>query len=103
MWDDETEDEEVTEETPLADLVVGDLDAKSRTILESKLPEAQKRDYLTRLGFIKEDTQEGIPFKIYAKLRKIPNHLHEAMMVWPNARDIKLASAKQWDEIFKEF
>jgi len=106
MWDEEEKEFEADEveieevETP-SDAV--DLSAKEKAIMESNLPEAEKKAYLVRLGLIEEKVEEGIPFKVYARLRKIPNHLQEAMMVWPNARGIKLATAKNWDEIFKEF
>ena len=78
-------------------------DSKAKAIMESKLPESEKHAYMVRLGLVDIEIEKGIPFKIYAKIKQIPKHLHEAMMVWPKAKIIKLASREQWDKIFKDF
>jgi len=81
----------------------GNLDAKVKSIMESKLPESEKQAYLVRLGVIKEEKQTGIPFKVWAKIRKIPHNLHEAMIAWPRVKGREKASLQEWDKLFKDF
>ena len=82
-----------------------DMAAKAKLILDSKMPEAQKQEYLKSIGHgvSVEEKQSEVPFLVYVKARNIPIHLHKAMLAWPKAKSVSSASLKQWDEIFKEF
>jgi hypothetical protein len=79
-----------------------DLDKKVAAIEASNLPDSQKAEYLKSLGIgvVKED---GVTFSVYAKVRKIEHSRHSAMLAFPKAKGIRLASLEKWDEIFKEF
>jgi len=96
-------EDEQSEEVMVEPVADQNLDDKTKKILESKMPEKDKKDYLVRLGVIEKEKQSGVPFKIWAKVRKIPKHLHEAMMVHPKAKGLRVAELKQWDDIFKDF
>lgn len=79
-----------------------DLDKKVAEIEASNLPDSQKVEYLKSLGIgvVKES---GVTFSVYAKVRKIEQSRHSAMLAFPKAKGIRLASIEKWDEIFKEF
>lgn len=84
--------------------VVESIDPKVKAIMESAMPDAQKQEYLREIGAIKGESDEGkIPFNVYAKLRKVSKDTHVAMMRYPKAKVIRLASLDEWDEIFKNF
>lgn len=79
-----------------------DLEKKIAAIEASDLPDSQKKEYLKSLGIgvVKES---GVTFSVYAKVRKIEPSRHSAMLAFPKAKGIRLASLEKWDEIFKEF
>lgn len=79
-----------------------DLEKKVAAIEASDLPDSQKKEYLKSLGIgvVKES---GVTFSVYAKVRKIEPSRHSAMLAFPKAKGIRLASLEKWDEIFKEF
>lgn len=79
------------------------IESKAEAIRASKMPESQKREYLQQLGVIPKAEQRGVPFAVYAKIRKIAKSLHSAMVAYPKAKGISLASLEEWDEIFKNF
>jgi hypothetical protein len=103
--------EEVFDDFPVKEAVVEptkelsggfDLDKKIAAIEASNLPDSQKAEYLKSLGIgvVKES---GVTFSVYAKVRKIEQSRHSAMLAFPKAKGIRLASLEKWDEIFKEF
>jgi hypothetical protein len=67
------------------------------------MPEKQKREYIAKLQGKVEDSSDKVPFHVYARIRKHDQHLHKAMQAYPAAKNIRLASLSQWDEIFKNF
>lgn len=75
---------------------------KAQEILDSNMPKWKKDEYLEQLGKVKQK-KSGIPFPVYAKIKKIPQHLHKAMLVFPKAKGVELASLEEWDQIFKNF
>lgn len=80
------------------------LDKKIQAINESQMPEEQKIALLKKLGVIKEESLEGkVPFIIYAKVNKISSEQHKAMLAYPKATGVSLASIEEWNLIFKEF
>jgi hypothetical protein len=76
---------------------------KIEKIENSKMPEKQKREYIAKLQGKVEDSSDKVPFHVYARIRKHDQHLHKAMQAYPAAKNIRLASLSQWDEIFKNF
>ena len=80
------------------------LEKKIKAINESQMPEEQKIALLKEIGAIKEESTDGkIPFIIYAKVKKIGTDRHKAMLAYPEATGVSLASIEEWDEIFKNF
>jgi hypothetical protein len=79
------------------------LETKADAIRRSKMPESQKIQYLQEIGFLPKTEQKGVPFSVYAKVRKISKWHHSAMCAYPGAQGISLATLKEWDEIFKNF
>jgi hypothetical protein len=80
--------------------------SKKKKILFSKMPEYQKREALIAIGEIKEDPKEmdgKVSFRVYAKAKKVNLRFHSAMLAFPSAKDVELATFKEWDEIFKRF
>jgi len=80
-----------------------DVKAKADLINASKMPEKQKMACLEQIGVINKAKPNGIPFNIYARIRKIPMSMHGAMKVYPKAKGVKLAKIDQWDCIFENF
>ena len=77
---------------------------KAQTIIDSKMPESQKQIYLKEIGAIKEESYEGkVSFGVYAKAKNIEIGRHLAMKAYPKAKQVRLATLAEWDEIFKEF
>jgi hypothetical protein len=79
-----------------------DLEKKIAAIEASALPDSQKREYLKSLG-IGVEKESGVPFSVYCKARKIEASRHAAMLAFPKAKGVRLASLEKWDEIFKDF
>lgn len=90
------------EEKPKAKKAL-DLSKKEAAIRESKMPEDQKNALLKKIGLSAEKEAEGVEFAVYAKIRKISKEQIKAMSVYPAAKKIRLATFKEWDEIFKNF
>lgn len=82
---------------------VFDPEQKAKVIMDSRLPESEKAKYLDRLGLTQVEEKIGVPFNVYARLKKIPAGLQNAMLAYPKAKGVESATQKQWDEIFKEF
>ncbi len=76
---------------------------KTKAIRESKMPEDQQKEMLKEIGVLCEARQEGIPFTVYAKIKKIPKTMHKAMQLYPKAKNVSLASLQEWEIIFKDF
>ena len=81
-----------------------DIEKKAEVIRSSSMPEAQKESYLRKIGALAPDSNAGkVPFHVYAKLRKTERDRINAMRVYPKASLVRLATLKEWDEIFKDF
>jgi hypothetical protein len=79
-----------------------DVDAKIKTVMESKLPSHQKEALVQKLRPV--PTEEGrVVFSVYAKIKGIKKELWVAMQAYPKAKGVGKATVKQWDEIFKDF
>ncbi|NBW99235.1 hypothetical protein EBR03_06655 [bacterium] len=103
MEDEVQQQEKKRKTTERASIKVLDVEAKVEEILQSKMPEKQKEASLKKLGFITDKKAEGVSFEVYARIRKIDVWRQRAMLVYPKAKTIRLATLKQWDEIFKDF
>jgi hypothetical protein len=79
------------------------LTKKLKAIKESKMPEEQKKAMLKELGVLCEAKKEGVPFSVFAKIKKIPKTMHKAMQLYPKAKNVSLASLQEWESIFKDF
>jgi hypothetical protein len=79
------------------------MEQKIKSIVDSKMPESQKQEYLKSLNPEIDSGEGKMPFHIYARIRKIVPSMHKAYMVYPKAKAVKMATLEQWDEIFKEF
>jgi len=75
---------------------------KRQEILDSKMPEWQKQEYIEQL-FGKKKEVKGVPFSVYARLKKVPEQLHKAMLVFPSVKGVETATLEEWDRIFKNF
>jgi hypothetical protein len=96
--------EEVAPAPVAAPKVVDVLEAKAQAILDSKMPEAQKMQYLKAIGWIKEPSDQGkVMFATYAKIRKIAKDRLSALEHYPKAKSVRLATLEEWDNIFKNF
>lgn len=76
---------------------------KIKSIKESKMPEKQKEDLLKEMGLITEESPKGIPFNVFAQIKKIPSTMRKAMQLYPKAKNVSLASLEEWESIFKDF
>lgn len=76
---------------------------KEMAIRDSKMTEEQKEYLLEKIGVIEKKKESGIPFNVYARIKNINKGLHEAMLVFPRAKGVKLATIKEWDSIFRDF
>jgi hypothetical protein len=78
--------------------------SKAEAIMASSMPESQKKEYLKQIGAVAEPSDAGkVPFHIFAKVKKVPPSRHKAMLVYPKARGISLATIEEWEQIFKSF
>lgn len=78
-------------------------EAKIKRIMDSKMPEAQKQACLRELMPKGKAKMEGMPFNVYARIKKIPKTKHKAMQSYPKAKNVSLATIEKWDEIFTDF
>lgn len=80
------------------------LEKKAKIIMDSKMPEEQKTAYLKQIGWIKEPSDKGkVTFATYAKVRKIEKDRQSALAHYPKAKNVRLATLEEWDNIFKNF
>lgn len=79
--------------------------SKADLIRNSKMPDAQKEACLREIGEIKDKpfNPNEVTFHVYATVRKIPVDMQKAMLVYPKANGVRLATLTEWDEIFKQF
>ena len=76
---------------------------KIERIKASKMPSWQKKQLIERLQGVPEDSKGKIPFSVYAKIKKLPSGMQKAMLAYPEARKVSLATVEEWDLIFKNF
>lgn len=101
--EDEIQHQEKKRKTTERPSIKVDLETKVEEILHSKMPQKQKEASLKKIGAVTDKKAEGVSFEVYAKIRKIDIGRHRAMLAYPKAKNIRLATLKQWDEIFKDF
>lgn len=77
------------------------MDDKIQTIINSRMPEKQKEEYIQSLLPVVEE--KGIPFHIYVKVKGIVPTVAAGMRAYPKASGIKLATIERWDKIFEGF
>lgn len=77
--------------------------SKADIIKNSKMPEWQKEQMLKKIAPKLESNDGKIPFNVYAKMKKIDQGIHRAMLAYPKAKSVSLATLQEWDEIFKGF
>lgn len=80
-----------------------DVSKKEAAIKASAMPQDQKDALLKKIGLSADKVEQGVDFAVYAKIRKISKEQIKAMSVYPAAKKIRLATFKEWDEIFKNF
>lgn len=76
---------------------------KEETIMNSKMPEWQKKEYIASLRPKLGSNPSAIPFLVYAKLKKMSLIEAAAKNAYPKAKSVQAATPVEWDEIFKEF
>ena len=95
--------EEVKEEKP----VIGSssMDKKAAAIMASKMPEEQKEKYLMQIGYTKaEEVKKGrISLAVWIEIRKKDSGMRAAYAAFPGAKNVRLATPSEWDEILKDF
>lgn len=80
------------------------VEKKIVAIEASKMPADQKRSYIDSLiGKPEMETKDVVTFSVYAKIRKIRKSFLSGMLAYPKAVGVKVATMKEWDEIFKGF
>jgi hypothetical protein len=79
------------------------LDVKIRAIRESKMPIEQQEALLKEIGVKVDEAPKGVPFSVYAQIKRIPKTIHKAMQLYPKAKNVSLASLEEWESIFKDF
>lgn len=79
------------------------IEIKEQMILKSKMPLNQKNALLKQIGVLKEEAEKGVPFNVYSRIKNIKSGLQEAMLVFPKAKGVRLATIEAWDSIFKDF
>lgn len=77
--------------------------SKKDLILESKMPEEQKKALLIEIGELKAEQEDGVEFIVYAKIKKLSNAMTSAMRASQKVKNVRLASIERWDEILKDF
>ena len=88
-----------------ADKKAFDVNKKAEAIKASKMPEAQKERYLRDIGAKVEEksTDHKISLKVWMQVSKKDLGMAGAYKAFPKAKDVRLATRKEWDEIFKSF
>lgn len=79
------------------------LEKKVRAIRESKMPIEQQEALLKDMGVKVDAAPQGVPFSVYAQIKRIPKTMHKAMQLYPKAKNVSLASLEEWESIFKDF
>lgn len=77
--------------------------SKIDVIKASKMPDWQKKQMIDQLEKKDESLEGKVPFGIYAKIKKLGSGAQKAMLAYPEAKKVSLATLKEWDEIFKNF
>lgn len=77
--------------------------SKKDQILESKMPEEQKRQMLIEIGEIEIAQEIGVEFIVYAKIKQLSSAMTKAMAASAKVKTIRLASIEDWNEILKDF
>lgn len=84
-------------------LVEVKIKSKKELILESKMPEAQKKALLVEIGELEVEQEVGVEFIVYAKIKKLSSALTKALLASSKVKNVRLASIEKWDEILKDF
>lgn len=77
--------------------------SKIDVIKASKMPDWQKKELIDKLEDKGEELEGRIPFGIYARIKKLGGSMQKAMIAYPAAKKISLATIEEWDLIFKNF
>lgn len=81
--------------------------SKADVIRASKMPAHQKEQYLRDIGEVPQKEEvfdpSKVTFQVYAQIRDVPKDRRQAMLVFPKASGVKLATLSEWDEIYKNF
>jgi len=82
-----------------------DIEKKAAAIRDSKMPELQKEAYLRKIGALKADDVDvkAVPLAVWVSVRKKDRGMLSAYAAYPRAKSVRLATPKEWDEIFKDF
>lgn len=80
-----------------------DVEAKIERIMASAMPESQKAEYVEMLRPAVKEKQDCVPFSVYAIVKGIPDYISKSMQSFPPAKGTKLASLKEWDQVYKDF
>jgi hypothetical protein len=79
------------------------LERKIKAIKDSSMPIEQQEALLKEIGVKVDEAPKGVPFNVYAQVKKIPKTMHKAMQLYPKAKNVSLASLEEWESIFKDF
>ena len=77
------------------------VDAKIEEIMQSKLSQSQKDEYVSKLK--SPDSGNEISFGIYANMRNVKPAVRQAMQAHPMGKSVKSATVERWDEIYRDF
>lgn len=86
---------------PYVEKSIDGFGAKREAIINSKMPEEQKKQYLASLDLVAPKT--GVPFAVWAKIRGVPDERHASYLAYSPAKGVKVAQIAEWDEIFKNY
>jgi len=80
-----------------------DVETKVAKIKASKMPEAQKEQYIRNLQIGDADEGTKISFAVYCQRKKVKPHLRVPMQAYPSAKGVESAPFGVWEEIYKNF
>jgi len=77
--------------------------SKIDVIKSSKMPIWQKKALIEELEGKSEKLDGKVPFAVYARIKKLGSTMQKAMLAYPGAKNVSLATVEEWDLIFKNF
>jgi predicted S18 family serine protease len=76
---------------------------KIEAIKNSKLPDAEKEAYISRLEGKKEDCSKDISFEVYASIKNFRSGELAGKKALARSKGVVKKKRKEWDDFFKKF